>query len=654
MCGIAGMWQPPDRGADALCDTVRRMASAISNRGPDDAGEWADADAGIALGHRRLSIVDLSPLGRCPMHSTSGRYVITYNGEVYNYVELQSILAGEGYQFRGTSDTEVMLAAFERWGIADALTRFVGMFAFAVWDCERRQLTLARDRIGIKPLYVYQRNGTVLFGSELKALRQHPEFRADIDRASVQQYLDYRYVPAPHSIFLGASRVPAGHMLTIDSPGGPLPRTQPYWQAGDVAARAEKNQKHPQTAADAEQQLHSVLQEAVGSHMRADVPLGAFLSGGIDSSLIVSLMQTQSARTVQTFSIGFHDAAYNEASYAAAVARHLGTNHTEMYVTSADALDVVPRLSEIFDEPFADPSQIPTLLVSTLARRAVTVSLSGDGGDELFGGYRRYQWVPRLTETAGRLPVSIRRGARRLIKMVGPEALNVAFARLPASVRRKWDVRIVGDELHKLAAVLDDASSPGMLHQALASTRGPSGLLAQPAPSRGNHIMEIFARSPLSGVAPRMMLCDVLTYLPDDILTKLDRCTMAVGLEGRVPFLDHRVAEFAWALPQNLKIRNGESKWILRQLLYRYLPKPMVDRPKVGFDLPIADWLRGPLREWASDLLSVRRVASGGFLNPAVVTALLEQHLSGRHNHRDILWTLLMFEAWRDHWKVSA
>jgi len=583
------------------------------------------------------------------MVSASGRYVITYNGEVYNFAGLRRELEAAGHTFRGQSDTEVILAAIEQWGADRAIDRLEGMFAFALWDRVERQLLLARDRVGIKPLFVYQAGGVVAFASELKALRQHPAFVPELDRGALLAYLRYRYVPAPDTIYRGATKIPPGHILRISNPAQSLPSPRPYWSAIDAATRGLANPLNG-SAAEIADELATLLGSVVGAHMLSDVPLGAFLSGGVDSSVVVALMQSQSNRPVKTFSIGSAARGHDETVEAAAVAKRIGTDHTALCVDAKEALEVVPTLAEMFDEPFADASQIPTYLVSRLARQAVTVSLSGDGGDELFGGYTRHQWVPRLWRGGARMPAALRRSLQAGVRALAPGSWNRIFAAVEPMLPRAARIRLVGDKLHTVAGVRD-FSSPDSVYRALASTHDdPERLLTTTGPQAPDHLLAALNAIPLSDQVDRMMLCDLMTYLPDDILTKLDRCSMAVSLEGRVPLLDHRLVEFAWRVPQRVKWYDGRGKWPLRQVLYRFVPRELVDRPKTGFDVPLDEWLRGPLRPWAERLLDPDRLRRAGLFDPPAVQQLLAEHLSRRRNRRDELWALLMFEAWRERW----
>lgn len=648
MCGIVGFWQAQGDCDDALRSTARSMANAIAVRGPDDFGEWADEGIGIALGNRRLAIIDLSPEGHQPMTSSSARYVITYNGEVYNFRLLMAELEKCGHRFRGHSDTEVILASVEQWGLEAALQKFIGMFAFALWDRHERALHLVRDRVGIKPLFVYQHRGTILFGSELKTFRAHPDFDPELNTSALSNYLRYRYVPAPSAIYSHAQKLLPGHRLTITDPRAPLPRAEAYWSADEVAGAGIKD---PLQATDAETILlaTSLLQDAVDLHMVSDVPVGVFLSGGIDSSIVTALMQAGSGRAVKSFSIGFEAGGYNEAANAAAVAKHLGTDHTELYLNSEDALAIIPLLGEMFDEPFADPSQVPTYLVSRLARQQVTVSLSGDGGDEVFGGYNRYLWVPRIWRQTHRMPFLPYRLLGAGVKTISPQAIDRLYGRMEPHIPQSFRVRLLGDKLHKLA-LAGGADSCDLLYRSVASAyNAPEELVVDQA-GGSDHLLGTLAGMVPTDSVDRMMLGDLVTYLPDDILTKVDRCSMSVSLESRVPLLDHRVVEFGWRLPRAFKIRNGQGKWLLRQVLYQYVPRELVDRPKSGFDLPIDAWLRGPLKDWAMDLLDETRLRRAGLLNATAMRKIFDEHLSGKRNWRDILWATLMFEVWRDRW----
>lgn len=643
MCGIAGFWHPNSQGRYDGPTVLTRMTNAILHRGPDDSGAW-DNGAGLFLGHRRLAIVDLTSAGHQPMASPTGRYIIVFNGEIYNFQALRKSLDAahrSPLPWRGHSDTEVMLAAFEHWGIKETLSRLVGMFALAVWDRTRETLTLARDRIGEKPLYYGLKRGALLFASELQALDAHPSFDAEVSRDSLALLLKYAYVPSPHSIYEGIHKLPPGTWIDLDRAAlesGTIGVPQTYWELPIV----QPGSRPATSDAEAIDQLDELMRTTISEQMMADVPLGAFLSGGIDSSLIVSLMQSLSSQQVKTFTIGFDNPGYNEAEHAKAVARHLGTDHTELYVSGTDALNVIPKLPYIYGEPFADSSQIPTYLVSQLARSQVTVSLSGDAGDELFGGYNRYQFLPDVWRKLSRVPGPARRLAARMIESASPSRWDSIASGLTPITPTSLRVRLPGDKLHKLASVMRH-DSPGLMYDRVVSQWPNASDVVI-----GAHRMPNAASVGDSDFASWMMRQDTLTYLPDDILAKVDRAAMAVSLETRVPFLDHRIVEFASALPMSLKVRNGSTKWILRQLLYRYVPRELIERPKMGFGVPLHDWLRGPLRDWAESLLDPQRLASEGYFEPGPIRAIWERHLRGQENNQHQLWPVLMFQAWLD------
>jgi asparagine synthase (glutamine-hydrolysing) len=616
MCGLTG-FVSAGAAADDLAADVRRMCDAIAHRGPDDSGEWIDAAGGVALGFRRLSIIDLSPAGHQPMLSASGRYVITFNGEVYNFEELRREL--RGVEFRGHSDTEVMLAAFEAWGIEAAVKRFNGMFAIALWDRETRRLHLIRDRMGVKPLYYGFAGATFVYGSELKALRRHRDFDARIDRDALNLYLRFLYVPAPFSIYEGIRKLMPGTILTFD-PATRESKTTVYWSAREAAERGSAH-RFAGSEEDAARELEALLRDSVRLRMIADVPLGVFLSGGVDSSIVTALMQAESRIPVRTFTVGFTEAAYDESPYAKAVARHLGTDHTELCMSEDDVVDVIPKLPSIYDEPFGDSSQIPTHLVSMLARRHVTVSLSGDGGDELFGGYVRYFIGQRLFPWLARVPAV----AGRALTAFSPAAWDRMLFRPRA-----------GEKIHKVARVLA-ANDPDAMYFELVSHWNNTA--AAPVTNRTNW-------PALSDPIERMMYFDQVSYLPDDILTKVDRASMAVSLEAREPLLDYRLVEFAWTLPLAMKVRGGKGKQILRRVLDRYVPPALIDRPKMGFGIPLESLLRGRLRDWAESLLDPAAMRAEGLLDVADVRAKWDEHLRGNDQWKYHVWAILMFRAW--------
>ena len=647
MCGLAGMFASGRWSAEELRRITSRMTDAIAHRGPDDDGVWVDATVGVALGFRRLAIVDLSEQGHQPMRSASGRYVIIFNGEVYNHRSLRQELESSGCGFRGHSDTEVILAAFEQWGIERAVRRFVGMFAIAVWDVNRQELSLIRDRLGIKPLFVYHHDGLVSFGSELKALMAGPEFDRALDTAALTSYLRYLYVPAPQSIFRHVVKLAPGHILTIADPTAPLRPSVPFWSAETAASDGQAKQfsgGDEEAIAD----LEALLTDAVRLRMQADVPLGALLSGGIDSSTVVALMQASADRPVKTFTIGFDQHEFDEAAHARAVAEHLGTDHTELHLTGSDALAVVPRLAEMFDEPLADPSQIPTFLVCELARREVTVALTGDGGDELFGGYNRYIQGERLIAGFERWPSLFRRYAASGLTSVSPRAWN----RMRDTLRPVFPIagrtRRLGEKMHKLGDLLREESTDGMYRSLLSAWQDPEDFVVG---GTAAHSDRAVGSGMQLALMERMMLADQTSYLPDDLLAKVDRASMAVSLEARVPILDHRVVELSWRLPRKFKVRDGRGKWILRQILYKHVPPALVDREKMGFSVPLAQWLAGPLRNWAGDLLLSSETE--GLLRSTVVRREWDRFLAGDSSNAAGIWAVVMFRAWQNRWLAS-
>ncbi|MDW8107136.1 MAG: asparagine synthase (glutamine-hydrolyzing) [Armatimonadota bacterium] len=640
MCGIVGYWsqkEPPDGML------IAAMAQQLYHRGPDSAGVWLDEVAGVALGHRRLAILDLSPAGHQPMLSFCNRYVLVYNGEIYNHLELRAQLEARcgGFSWRGHSDTETLLAAISVWGVEATLRKAVGMFAFAVWDRHERCLTLARDRMGEKPLYYGYQNGVFMFASELKALVKHPSFEGCINTNALAAYLQLGYIPAPLSIYESIYKLPPGTFLTVgeeDLIRQRLPDPSPYWS---LLSASSKMSHDEQEAID---QLEEALRQSIRGQMIADVPVGAFLSGGIDSSTVVALMQVESSSPVRTFTIGFHERFYNEAPHAKAVAAYLGTDHTEHYVTPSEAIEVIPSLPHIYDEPFADPSQIPTFLVARLARNQVTVCLSGDGGDELFAGYPRYHFsltVAWWLQHYAKIPYWLRCLAARAFESIPTGVLNYF---VPARYLQQFVTRrLLSHHKRRLAQLLrlEEPTLMNVYRFFASDGTDPNILMAEEA--------KPFDWSPVPDWDdPYLLMCylDAITYLPDDILVKVDRATMAVSLEARVPLLDHRVVEYAWQLPSSLKVRNGKGKWILRQVLYRYVPAELVERPKSGFAVPLHAWLRGSLREWAEELLSEGSLRSSGLLNSRAIRQFWDEHQARSHNWEYLLWKVLMFQAW--------
>ncbi|MCB1277434.1 asparagine synthase (glutamine-hydrolyzing) [Prosthecobacter sp.] len=641
MCGIAGFFAPaqsrPSHEMDAI---VTAMTDAIVLRGPDDAGAWVDSTNGIALGHRRLSILDLSPLGHQPMDSADGRFVIVFNGEIYNFQDLRAELEPLGHSWRGHSDTEIMLAAFCQWGVVEATKRFNGMFAFAVWDRQERVMHLARDRMGEKPLYYGWVGETFVFASELKAIQRFPGFNASVDREALTSLLRFNYIPDPLCIYQGFKKLPPATMLTLKSPSE-RPQPNCYWSLPRVV---EHGLDHPFTGTEAEaiDAFEALLKKAVGMRMISDVPLGAFLSGGIDSSLIVAMMQAQSARPVRTFTIGFHEKQYNEAEVAKSVAAHLGTEHTEMYVTGEDALNVIPQLPALYDEPFADYSQIPTHLVCKMARQHVTVALSGDAGDELFGGYERYAMGRSIWDRISWMPPVMKRLTAEALTLLPPGVMNTVGAKLLPKRLRHIPV---GDKLHKLAEVVAAPGVETLYLNLMSYWKKPTDIVID-GQDPVTAITNTASWPRVSDFTHRMMHLDMETYLPGDILVKVDRAAMGVSLEGRIPLLDTELIEFAWRIPYSMKVRNGKGKWLMRETLYRHVPKALIDRPKQGFGIPLEIWLRGPLREWAEDLLSESRLKREGFFHPAPIRQKWQEHLSGTRNWHFYLWDILMFQAW--------
>lgn len=637
MCGFAGCISKGNISYP-FQETLEKMSTAISYRGPDDHHAWCEFSDKVGFAHRRLAIVDLSDAGRQPMESPSGRYVIAFNGEIYNHLDLRKKISN--VKWKGHSDTETLVAGFDQWGIVETVKSSIGMFAAAVWDKKEKSLILFRDRLGEKPLYYGWQKESFIFGSELKALKAHPDFSFDINRDALSLFIRHNYIPAPYSIWKGIQKLEPGTLLRLSTSDYNF-KIERYWSSREVAMDGVA---HPfkGTPKEAVDHLENLLMNAVGQQMVADVSLGAFLSGGIDSSAIVSLMQAQSAKPVKTFTIGFDEKNFNEAEHAKRIAHHLKTDHNELYVSQQMALDVVPNLPYIYDEPFADSSQIPTYLISKLARKSVTVSLSGDGGDELFCGYNRYQFTNRMWNRLSKVPKPLRCCAAGVIEAIQPKYWD----KLGSLVPKIRNYNNLGDKLHKGAGVLSNSSANGLYFDLISHYPRPDLIVLNSSEPR--IIAEILSYD-FKGLndIEKMMAIDLETYLPDDILVKIDRAAMANSLEGRVPFLDHRVVEFAWKLPLDYKLKNGQSKWPLREILYRYVPRELIERPKMGFGIPLEAWLRGALRDWCEELLNERTLASEGYFNTTLVRGLWAEHISGKRNRAAVLWNILMFQAWK-------
>jgi asparagine synthase (glutamine-hydrolysing) len=646
MCGIAGyLLAPPAFKIGNNQDVLKKMSHRIMHRGPDDGGVWLDESTGIGLAHRRLSIVDLSKAGHQPMSSPSGRYIIAFNGEIYNHLRLRAELSDTSpHPWRGHSDTETLLAAIDYWGIHKTLEKCQGMFVFALWDKELCELVFARDRLGEKPLYYGWQGTALLFGSELKALAPHPSFKGEINRDALTLFFRHNYIPAPHSIYKGIYKLPPGTFLRVKSePEIPLEPIS-YWTAKRTVEDGQAS-LFSGTETQAVDALEAHLQQAISDQMVADVPIGAFLSGGIDSSTIVALMQAQSSRAVKTFTIGFSEEEYNEAIHAKAVATHLGTDHTEFYVSASSAMDVIPLLPEIYDEPFSDSSQIPTFLVSKLAKAHVTVSLSGDGGDELFCGYSRYNLGLKMRQRLNRLPAGLRKLLSSALTQVSPQFWDMILGDKNILLPKNIIVNGAGDKVQRLAGLMAVDNLDSIYASLLTHWPNPE-LLVKNGRQPMTSLFDATQWSSVEDFAHRMMHIDMIGYLPDDILVKVDRAAMANSLETRVPFLDQGVVEFAWTLPLHFNKNEHGNKWLLRSLLHRYVPKNLVERPKMGFGVPIGKWLRGPLREWAEELLDKGRLESEGYLNSELVRQTWEEHLSGRNDWQYKLWDVLMFQSW--------
>ncbi len=645
MCGIAGFVVNHESKLD-LTSITKKMADMISHRGPDDSGVWVDETSQVAFGHKRLSILDLSMAGHQPMNSKCCRYTLIFNGEIYNHKDIRIKLqetSASLLDWKGHSDTETLLAAIVNWGVEKTLNECVGMFAIALWDRDEEILTLARDRLGEKPLYYGWQNNTFMFGSELKALKVHPDFIGEIDRNSLTLFLRYNYIPAPYSIYKGISKLSPGSFLQFPIKNKELISVTPYWSLTQVAVNG---QRKPLNCSDGEavSLLENCLGDAIEDQLIADVPLGAFLSGGVDSSLIVSMMKDRSTKPIKTFTIGFDESEFNEAGHAKEIAKHIGTEHSELYISPQDALDVIPQLPQLYDEPFADSSQIPTFLVAKMASSEVKVVLSGDGGDELFGGYNRYLWSRSIRNKTSWMPKSVLHGLGYTLGKISTPTWDRINNSTSGLIPSQYRVAKMGDKIHKVARQLTVNTDFDLYRGLVSQWQNPADIVIG-----GNEldlqITEEGIEKISEDIEHRMMFMDTSTYLPDDILCKVDRASMGVSLEARVPLLNHNVVELAWQMPLHMKIRDGQSKWVLRELLYRHIPKKLIDRPKQGFALPIDAWLRGPLREWAESLLEETRLKNEGFFHPRPIRIAWEEHLKGNNMHNQ-LWGILMFQAW--------
>jgi asparagine synthase (glutamine-hydrolysing) len=647
MCGLIGFLGGDFSNSQLNKDLLEEMSDQIINRGPDSAGIWIDAPSKVGLAHRRLAIVDLSPAGHQPMTSSSNRYVMTYNGEIYNSSGIRDELIKSGVvqNWRGHSDTETLLAGFDAWGIKDTISRVTGMFALAVWDKDLEQLALVRDRVGEKPLYYgWQGSGSnkvFLFGSELKSLKKHPQFTNEIDRGSLALYMRYCYVPAPHSIYKGIKKLEPGTILTVSLNHH---TQETYWDAREVVKKGIES-PFEGTVTEVTDNLEAALKKTISQQMMADVPLGAFLSGGIDSSAVVALMQAQSSRPVKTFTIGFKEAGYDEAEFAKLVAGHLGTEHTELYVSSQDALDVIPKLPNLYCEPFADSSQIPTFLVSALARQHVTVSLSGDGGDELFCGYNRYLFAHKIWKGLKITPAAIRELVGKSVKGLPAAGWSKTFEFFDSITPAKFNGISWGDKLQKGAGVVGSKDLTSLYQGLVSNWQDPWSVVIGEREHEKIFSTDMQMLSDVGDIE-KMMAIDMVSYLPDDILVKVDRAAMGVSLETRVPFVDHHIVEFASQIPLSMKLNNGVGKAVLRGVLYRYIPRELIERPKMGFGIPVGEWLKGPLKEWAEELLDESRLSSQGFFYPGIIRKMWSEHLSGTRNWQSQLWAVLMFQAW--------
>jgi len=650
MCGILGILSTDS--SDDIDTLVSNALSTLHHRGPDDSGVWCNLSKEVALGHTRLSILDLTSAGHQPMSSISGRYQIVFNGEIYNHLDLRNKLKknGDSLSWAGHSDTETILRCFDCWGIEKTLKSMVGMFAIALWDEQDRKLILARDRFGEKPLYYGYMSGKFVVASELKAIKAMPLFHAEIDRNALANYMRYLYVPASQCIYKGLNKLEAGTWMEVQLDlvkDQVIPKANIYWSALEESILGRENIIQFSSDKEAVDQLELLLNQSISEHMLSDVPLGTFLSGGIDSSTVAAIMQSQSNRPIQTFSIGFDEDGYNEAKYAKAISQHLGTDHTELYVQSHDAINVIPNLSTIYDEPFADSSQIPTFLVSQLAKRDVTVALSGDGGDELFGGYNRYFIANGSWKKIENIPINIRKFMANAINSISQSKWDAIYKSIEILIPKHHRIQLPGDKIHKIASILICSNMSELYHR-LTRLWDPSNLVI--GATKINSI-DMGRYVPIDSVS-EMMVADAMNYLVDDILVKVDRAAMAVSLETRVPLLDHRIYEFASKLPFNYKMRDNVGKWILKEVLYRHIPKEMLERPKMGFSIPLHNWLRGPLRDWSEDLLDEARLNREGYFNSTEIRQKWNEHLSGKKDWGIHLWGVLMFEAWLESNKL--
>ena len=643
MCGIAGFIDLNGFSLLQAQNIGKSMGKAIQHRGPDDSGLWIEKDYGVVLVHQRLAILDLTQFGHQPMLSGSGRYVICFNGEIYNHKQLRSELDlnGEAPNWRGHSDTETILACFDAYGIKQTLKKLVGMFSIALWDKSTKQIFLARDRMGEKPLYYGKHGKLLLFSSELKALHAHPNFSPNINKDSLSLYIRYNYIPQPFSIYRGIKKLPPGHFVRLKQNTKP----EPFYSLSHTVTSGKMNIfKGSET--EVINRVENTLKNTVKSQMQSDVPLGAFLSGGVDSSLILALMQEQQSRRVQSFSIGFDDKNYNEAPFAKKIAKYIGTDHSELYVDARQARNIIPYLPKIYDEPFSDSSQIPTLLLTQFAKKSVKVSLSGDGGDEIFGGYNRYTWVKRSWPKFRYIPKPFKNLMAKLITSIPPSRWNIIAEPILSIMPQKFQYVNFGDKLHKLSSILNCVSTEELYRTLISNCDTPNDIVISGKEPKTKLNFDDGILNALSNVE-KLMFYDTLMYLSDDILVKVDRAAMNFSLETRAPFLDHRLIDLAWQLPFNFKIRNGINKWCLRELLYKRIPKQLIERPKMGFGVPIGDWLKGPLREWVFDLLDKKRMEQSGYFKTSEIHERLEQHISGKKNWQYFLWNILMFETWR-------